>query len=50
MDERLDEGWTPVLKSPIDFHGVTFLFDSHLGITKNPVFADNVLHLLLEQP
>jgi len=50
MDERGEEDWSPVLKSPIDFHGVTFLFDSHLGMTKNPIFADNVLHLLLEQP
>jgi pimeloyl-ACP methyl ester carboxylesterase len=50
MDERREEDWSPVLKSPIDFHGVTFLFDSHLGMTKSPMFADNVLHLLLEQP
>jgi len=27
-----------------------FFFKDHLGITKDPVFTDNILYLLLEQP
>jgi hypothetical protein len=29
---------------------VTFLFTDHLGLTRDPAFADNVLYLLLEDP
>lgn len=50
MDERLDGQWAPVLRSPIDWRGVHFLFTDHLGLTKDPGFSDNVLHLLLESP
>ena len=49
MDERLGDEWTPKLQSPISFSGVTFLFADHLGLTKDPMFADNVLFLLLER-
>lgn len=34
----------------IDWTGVTFVFSDHLGMTKDPHFADNVLYLLLERP
>ncbi len=37
------------LRSPIDWHYVTFLFENHLGLTKSPTFSDNVLFQLLEQ-
>jgi len=50
MDEREDGEWTPTLRTPIRWHAVHFLFESHLGLTKSPVFSDNVLFLLLEQP
>lgn len=50
MDERLDGAWTPKLRSPIDFTGVTFLHEDHLGLTRSSTFSDNVLYLLLEQP
>ncbi len=49
MDERVGGAWTPRLVSPVSWHGVTFLHDDHLGLTKSVVFSDNVLFLLLEQ-
>lgn len=50
MDERVDGHWSPELRSPIQWRHVTFLFNSHLGLTQDPAFADNVLYLLLEAP
>ena len=50
MDERLDGDWTPRLRTPIDWTGVNFLFQDHLGITRSPEFSDEVLYLLLEAP
>ena len=52
MDERVGgaQAWTPWLQSPLEFESVLFLPDDHLGLTKNPVFRDNVLYWLLEEP
>lgn len=50
MDERVGGEWSPQLISPIDWSDVNLLFADHLGLTSDPVFADNVLHLLLESP
>lgn len=52
MDERLSPNisWKPRLVSPISFQNTTFLFADHIGLTSDPVFTDNVLHLLLERP
>ncbi|MFK5922221.1 MAG: hypothetical protein QM496_08575 [Verrucomicrobiota bacterium] len=50
MDERKGHEFTRNLITPIDWDNVTFLFESHLGLTKNPEFADNLLYLLLEEP
>lgn len=50
MDERVGSDWQPVLKSPISWDRVFFFFDSHLGLTMNPGFMDNLLYLLLEEP
>jgi len=50
LDERLALGWTPRLVSPIEWASVMFLFSDHLGMTRDPVFVDNVLYLLLEAP
>ena len=50
MDERLDGDWSPRLRTPIDWTGVNFLFQNHLGITRSAEFSDNVLYLLLEAP
>ena len=38
------------LRSPIPWTNVTFLADDHVGLTRNPVFANNSLHILLERP
>lgn len=37
------------LVTPIDWHDVNFLFESHLGLTQSKTFADSLLFLLLEQ-
>lgn len=50
LDERVGGTWQPMLVSPIDWTQVTFLFDDHLGLTKDPAFTDNVLYVLLEAP
>ena len=50
MDERVGGEWLPTLVSPIHWSSVQFLFADHLGMTKDPAFSDNVLHLLLEAP
>lgn len=50
MDERQGNAWTPKLQTPIDWDSVLFVFDDHQGMTRNPVFSDNVLYFLLEAP
>lgn len=49
-DERLPSSWKPRVRSPIHWSGVLFLFQDHLGLTKDEAFTDNVLYLLLEDP
>lgn len=48
LDERGKSDTGP-LKTPIDWTQITFVSDSHLGLTRNPTFTDNMLHLLLER-
>ena len=50
MDERVGGSWLPGLRSPVDWSHVSFLFRDHLGMTSDPIFSDNVLYLLLEDP
>lgn len=50
MDERVGGEWVPYLPTPIDFDEIIFLFNSHTGLTKDPIFTDNLLHRLLNQP
>ena len=38
------------LRAAVPWAGVTFLPDDHIGLTKNPIFTDNVLVHLLQQP
>jgi pimeloyl-ACP methyl ester carboxylesterase len=38
------------LESTVPWTGVTFLPDDHIGLTRNPIFTDNVLFFLLQQP
>ena len=49
-DERIGDTFEPQLRSPIAWRQVLFLFTDHLGLTSDPVFTDNVLFLLLEDP
>ncbi|MCI0399743.1 MAG: hypothetical protein L0Z68_00325 [Gammaproteobacteria bacterium] len=50
MDERVGGKITGRLITPIHWANVLFLFSDHLGLTKDPVFTDNILYMLLEQP
>ena len=51
MDERVAPGtWHPTLRSPVPWDQVTFLFASHVDMTADPVFTDNLLYTLLERP
>lgn len=37
------------MQTPIGWTNATFIADRHLGLTRDPAFIDNVLHLLLER-
>ncbi len=50
LDERVAQGWTPWLKTPVDWSHVLFLPYDHLGLTRSATFRDNVLYWLLEAP
>lgn len=50
MDERVGGAWHPTLQTPIDWSSTMFLFSNHREITSEPVFEDNVLYWLLEDP
>ena len=49
LDERVGQEWQPTLQTPIEFKNVNFIFEDHLGLTKDLSFSDNLLFLLLEQ-
>ena len=49
MDERVGGQWAPELKTPITWSHINFLFTDHLGLTKDPIFTDNIPFFLLEQ-
>ena len=50
MDERVGSNIKGRLKTPIQWANILFLFSDHLGLTTDPVFTDNILYMLLEQP
>jgi hypothetical protein len=50
LDERRGGAFQPMLRSPVRFTTTLFLPEDHLGLTSSPVFRDNVLFWLLEQP
>ncbi len=50
MDERVGATWSRQLRTPIDFASVRLLYTDHLAMTQDPIFTDNVLYLLLEDP
>ena len=50
LDERRSDQLTQRLRSPIDWHDIDFIPQDHLGVTRDPVFIDNILFTLLEKP
>ena len=50
LDERVGADWQPTVQSPIVWSSVLFLQSEHRTITSNPIFEDNVLYWLLEDP
>ncbi|MEM7204874.1 MAG: hypothetical protein AAF628_31755 [Planctomycetota bacterium] len=48
-DRHFGHPSTPWLDSPIPWDSVTFLPDDHVGLTKNPLFTNNLLFYLLRQ-
>ena len=50
LDERMGGEWKPTVQSPIGWTSVLFVPAEHRTITSNPVFEDNVLYWLLEDP
>jgi pimeloyl-ACP methyl ester carboxylesterase len=50
FDERVGGPWSSQLVSPIRWDRVNFVFADHLGMTRDPVFMDNLLFQLLEAP
>lgn len=50
MDERVGGVWQSRLVSPVSWQQVVFLPSSHIELTKDPAFIDNLLFTLLEAP
>ncbi len=50
LDSRAGDDWQPRVNSPIRWSSVMFFSSSHIGITKDPAFSDNLLYHLLEHP
>jgi len=50
MDERVGQTWAPNLVSPLYWSSVMFIPGKHRTITSGPIFEDNVLYWLLEEP
>ena len=48
-DQRAGSSYRPRLDSPIDIEQTLFLPRDHINLTKDPVFADNLLFTLLEK-
>ncbi len=49
-DDRKEDNQSARLISPVHWEQVLFLFADHLDLTKDPVFTDNLLYFLLENP
>jgi len=50
MDERVGGEWQTRLVSPIAWQQVVFLTSSHIELTRDPAFIDNLLFTLMEAP
>ncbi len=49
-DQRTGERWSAELISPVDWRDAFFVSASHVDMTKDPAFTDNLLYRLLEAP
>ena len=50
LDERQGHSFKRRLDTPLRFKTILFLPDEHVELTRDPVFGDNLLFWLLEQP
>ncbi len=50
LDERVGQDWEPRLVSPLNWSSTMFIPGKHRTITSGPIFEDNVLFWLLEDP
>lgn len=50
LDERVGGEWFPTVQTPLKWASTLFLPSIHRKITSDPVFEDNVLYWLLEDP
>jgi len=50
LDERMGQAWKPSLVSPIHWQSTLFIPGKHRTMTSGPIFEDNVLYWLLEEP
>ena len=50
LDERSDDDWEPRLRTSLEWNSVTFIRSGHVRLTEDPIFIDNALFFLLEQP
>lgn len=50
LDERVGQIWEPTLVSPLNWTSTMFIPGKHRTLTSGPIFEDNVLYWLLEDP
>ncbi len=50
LDDRMGGEWGPSVNTSMDWTTLMFVFSEHREITSEPVFEDNVLYWLLEDP
>ena len=50
LDERVGQTWEPRVVSPLNWSSTMFIPGKHRTITSGPIFEDNVLYWLLEDP
>lgn len=50
LDERVGQIWKPTLESPLNWSSTMFIPGKHRTLTNGPIFENNVLYWLLEEP
>ncbi|HBM17186.1 MAG TPA: hypothetical protein DD381_12715 [Lentisphaeria bacterium] len=48
-DRNTEQHWGYFLNSPVQWDNVTILRAAHMGITRDPTFADNILFMLMSE-